>query len=177
MLSQRSLKPSSFLFILLSFVYLAAVISTTLSSSMLISSSVSFSLLLIPSRIFFTSVIVFFISVWMSFIFFNFSLKKNFSLCASIFLLGSLIIFIITTLNSFSGRLPISTLVSYSYGVLSYLFETRSFVASFYLDCCLYFYVSGRLVMLSDFGEAALCRRHHMCPSNTSPSHHPSDML
>ena len=53
--------------------------------------------------------------------------------------LGYLIIFIITTLNSFSGRLPFSILVSYSYGVLSYLFETHSFIASFYLDCCFYF--------------------------------------
>ena len=45
-LSQRSLKPSSFLFILFSFFYPVAVISTILSASLLIHSSVSFSLLL-----------------------------------------------------------------------------------------------------------------------------------
>ena len=63
MLSQRSLKLSSFLFILFSLFRSAAVISTHLSSSSLIRSSASFILLLIPSSVFFISVIVLFNSV------------------------------------------------------------------------------------------------------------------
>ena len=52
MFSQRSLKLSSFLFILFFFFCSASVISTTLSSSLLIHSSASFSLQLIPSSVF-----------------------------------------------------------------------------------------------------------------------------
>ena len=53
MLSQRSLRLSSFLFILFSLFCSAAVNSTILSSSLLICSSVSLSLLLILSSVFF----------------------------------------------------------------------------------------------------------------------------
>ena len=53
MLSQRSLKLSSFLFIIFSFFCSASVISTTLSSSSLIHSSVSFNVLLISSSVYF----------------------------------------------------------------------------------------------------------------------------
>ena len=63
MLSQRSLILSLFLFILLSLFCSAAVISTNLSSSSLIHFSASLILLLIPSSVFFISVIVSFISV------------------------------------------------------------------------------------------------------------------
>ena len=86
-LSQRPFKLSSLLFILFfSLFYSAAEISTILSSTSLIHSSASFILLLIPSSVFFISVIIFFNSVWLFFIFSNSLLKTsyNFLLCASI---------------------------------------------------------------------------------------------
>lgn len=100
---------------------------------------------------------------------FNFSLKKILILCIH-FLLGWL------SSSSLHETLSQEWLhylfwFSYSYGVLSYLFETHSFIASFYLDCCFHFYVSGRLVMLSDLGNLPFVG-DIMCPSNTSPSHH-----
>ena len=67
MLSQRSLRLSSFLFILFSLFYSTAVNSTILSSRSLICSYASVILLLIPSSVFFTSVIVLFISVCLFF--------------------------------------------------------------------------------------------------------------
>ena len=66
MLFQRSVKLSSILFILFFFCSYS-VISSTLSSSFLICSSVSFYLQLFPFSVFFISVIVFLISVWLSF--------------------------------------------------------------------------------------------------------------
>ena len=58
MLSQRSLRLSSFLFILFSLFCYSAVISTILSSSSLIHSSASVILLLIPSSVFFNYCVV-----------------------------------------------------------------------------------------------------------------------
>ena len=63
-LYQRSLKLSAFSKILFSFVCSAWVTLTTLSSSSLIHSSVSSNLLLIPSSVFFVSVILSFNSAW-----------------------------------------------------------------------------------------------------------------
>ena len=60
MLSQRSLRLSSFLFILFSIFCLVEVVSTILSSSSFIYSSASVILLLIPSNILFISVCFFF---------------------------------------------------------------------------------------------------------------------
>ena len=101
-LSQRSLKLSSFHFILFSLFFSMAMISTTLSSSSLVCFSASF-ILLIPSTVFFffSPVIVFFNSLL--------RISYNFLICASILSLSSWIIFIIITLNSFSSKLPIST--------------------------------------------------------------------
>ena len=84
--------------------------------STLIHSSASFSLLLIRSTIFLISVIVFFNSVWLLFIFSDSLLKSfyNFSLCAFILFLSYWITFTIIILNSFSGRSPISTSLSCS---------------------------------------------------------------
>ena len=81
-LSQRTLKLSSFLLILfcLFVFYLAEVISTSLSSDPLIHSFVSFS-----------SIITFFNSASLVFIFYNFLLKNyDLSLCTFIFLPSSL---------------------------------------------------------------------------------------
>ena len=61
MLSQRPVRLSSILFILFSLSCSVVVISTILSSRSLILSSASVILLLIPSRVFFISFIVFFI--------------------------------------------------------------------------------------------------------------------
>lgn len=71
-LSQRSAKLSTFLFILFSLLCSTAVISTTLSSSSLISSSASVILQLIPSNIFFISVIIFFNSLCLFFVFYTY---------------------------------------------------------------------------------------------------------
>uniref|UniRef100_A0A8C6CBZ5 Uncharacterized protein n=1 Tax=Monodon monoceros TaxID=40151 RepID=A0A8C6CBZ5_MONMO len=120
-LSQRSLRLSSFLFILFSLFCFAAVNSTILSSRSLICSSVSVILLLIPSSVFFILVIVLFILVCL---FFNSSrswlnISCIFSIFASILFQRSWIIFTIIILNSFSGRLPISASFSCFSGVLS----------------------------------------------------------
>ena len=66
-LSQRSLRLSSVLFILFTLLCSSEVISTILSSSSLIHPSASNVLLLIPSRVFLISVIVLFVSVCLFF--------------------------------------------------------------------------------------------------------------
>ena len=63
MLSQRSLRLSSFLFILFSLFYSTTVNSTILSFRLLIRSSASVILLLVPSSVVFVSVIVLFMTV------------------------------------------------------------------------------------------------------------------
>ena len=63
MFSQKSLRLSSFHFILFSLFYSTAVISTTLSSSSRIHSSASVILLLIPSSVLFILVVVLFNSI------------------------------------------------------------------------------------------------------------------
>ena len=66
-LSQRSLRLSLVLFILFTLFCSSGVISTILSSSTLIYSSASDILLLIPSRVFLTSIIVLFVSACLFF--------------------------------------------------------------------------------------------------------------
>ena len=104
MLSQRSLKLSFFknLFFFCCFDW---VISNILSSSSLMHSSLLPHLLLIPSYEFFNSVVVFFSSDWLFFIFSNSLLK--FSLCSSILFLSSVSFLIAIALNSLSGKLCI----------------------------------------------------------------------
>ena len=121
MLTQKSLRLSSFLFIPFSLFCSAAVISSILSFSSLIHSSASVIMLLITYSVFFISVIVLLISVCL---FFSYSrsllnISSIFSICASILFPRSWIIFTIITQNSFSGRWPISTSLIYSSGVLS----------------------------------------------------------
>ena len=97
-LSQRSLKLSSFLFILFSLFCSAAVISTILSSGSLTHSSASPILLLIPSSVFLISVIVLLDSIC--------SLCLLCQTCLlsvpPLFFPKSWIFFTIITLNSFS---------------------------------------------------------------------------
>ena len=119
----------------------------------MICSSVSFSLLIIPSSVFCTSALYYSSPVLLYFKLF----VKNFSLCSSQILLSSLIIFMITTLNSFSSRLSVSTSFNSS-GVLSCSFGTCFSVFSFCLTCCSYFHVFCRLVTFPDFGKVAFYR-------------------
>ena len=97
MLSQRSLRLSSFLFILFSIFCLVEVVSTILSSSSFIYSSASVILLLIPSNILFISV-CFFFSYSKSLV----NISCIFSIFASILFQRSWIIFTIIIMDYFS---------------------------------------------------------------------------
>ena len=156
MLSQRSLKLSLFLFILFSFCS-ATEVSITLSSSSLTHSSESFSLLLIPSSVFFHLVMLFFISIWLLFIFSN--SVKNFYLLALCFY-GILPSFVIIWTPS-----QVDCLSPYHLVLLGFYLvpssEICSSAASLCLSFCLHVYVCGRLVTFLDLGEVAFCRR---CP-------------
>lgn len=79
----------------------------------------------------------------------------------------------IITLNSSSSQLPNSTSLSSSSRLLSCSSMWNMFpVTSFYSCCCLYFYVSGRLIMFSDLGKVCFCVRRPVHPSSTLLSHH-----
>ena len=107
MLSQRYLRLSTILFILFSLFCPVVVISTILSFRSLIHSSASVILLSIPSKQFFILFIVLFIIVYLLFSSSRSLLKV--SCIFSIVFPRFWIIFTIITLNSFSGRLPISS--------------------------------------------------------------------
>ena len=80
-----------------------------------------------------------------------------FSVCASILLLRSWIIFTIITLNSFSSRLPISTSLSCS-GVLSYFFIRNMFLCHLTLSnfLCGHCFSGCRSVISFAFGVCPL---------------------
>ena len=102
-LSQRSLRLSSVLFILFTLFCSSAVISTVLSSSSLIHSFALDILLSIPSRVFLISVLALFVSVCL---FFNSSRSLLIDSCIFYILFSRfLITFTIIILNSFSGSL------------------------------------------------------------------------
>ena len=106
-LFQRSLRLSSVLFILFTLFCSSEVIPTILSSILLIHSSASDILVLIPSRVFLILVIVLFVSVCL---FFHSSRSLLISPCIFFILFSRfLIIFTIFILNYFSGSLPISS--------------------------------------------------------------------
>ena len=106
-LFQRSLRLSSVLSILFTLFCSSKVISTILSSGLLILSSASDILLLLPSRVFLILVIVLFVSVCL---FFNSSRSLLIdSYIFSILFSRFLIIFTTIILNYFSGSLPISS--------------------------------------------------------------------
>ena len=116
------------------FILLLGSFSTILSSSSLIHSSDSVILLLIPSSVFFISVVMLFISVCL---FFSSSrsllnISCIFSFCASILFQRFCILFTIITLNSFSGRLPISSSFSLVGFYLAPSFVTYFFAISFF---------------------------------------------
>ena len=134
---QRSLRLSSFLVILFSLFCSALVISNILSSNLLIHSSTSVFLLLIPSNVFLISVIVLLVADCLFFkpsrsLLTHFSYLLN--LCLQfIYLCLHFISKILNhlyyiTLNSFSGRLLI-----FSSFVLSYVFLPYSFIFCMFL--------------------------------------------
>ena len=128
-LSQRSVRLSSVVFILFTLFCPSEVISTILSSSSLIHSSVSDSLLVISSRVFLISVIVLFASMCL---FFNSYRSLLIDSCIFSMLFSRfLIIFTIIILNSFSGSLPIS-----SSFIWTYVFLVCSFICVVFL--CLF---------------------------------------
>ena len=182
----RGLRWSLFLFILV--FCSASVISTTLSSRLLIYSSVSFSLLLIPYIVIFILFIIFFIFVWLLFIFSS-SLLKTFVISYSVHLFSSRV------LSSSSWSLPwtrfwvdclyLPHLVLGFYPIPS--FETCSSVTSFaqvpvfmYLVCWLCFWTVENYpfvgdilcVPAADFSlvTRALCSRGASCVCFLSPS-------
>ena len=149
---QRSLRLSSFLFILISLFCSVAVISTTVSSKSLIHSSASVILLSIPSSVFFTSVILFFISVCSLVLL---GLLETFLVSSQslspILFLRSWIIFTIIFLSSFSSSLPISTSCSCFSGGLSYSFIWDVIVCIFILSnfwCCGFHSMGSGIVVL-----------------------------
>ena len=100
---------------------------------------------------------------------FSSSLLK-FTLCSSILLLSSVSIFIIIALNSFLGRLLISTSLSSFSDIMSCSFVWNTLLCLLILPNSLcFFLVLGRLVTFPNLGEVALCRRHPLGPSNMLP--------
>ena len=139
-LSQRSLRLSSFLFGLSTLFCSSEVISIILSSSSLIHSSASDILLLVPSRAFLISVMVLFVSVCL---FFN----SSRSLLIDFYILSIsfsrfLIIFNIIILNSFSGNFPI-----YSSFIWTSVFLVVFFISTVYI--CLFIFVFKLLCLRS----------------------------
>ena len=148
-LFQRSLKLSSFLFILFPLFYFAAVISTILTSSSLnIHASTSFILLLIPFSVFFISVIVFFNSGYLLELQTLLKTYGIFSLCASIFFFSSWITFTIFTLNFQINWLSLFHLVVFLGFYLSPLYGKYSFAVSFCLK--FYFWSSRRGAVVNE---------------------------
>ena len=115
MLSQRSLRLSSLIFILFS-LFLSAVVIPTILSSRSLFCSASVVLLLIPFREFLISFIVLFIIVCL--LFSPSGSLLNVSCIFSILFPRFWIILTIITLSSFSGRLPISSSFVWSGGLL-----------------------------------------------------------
>ena len=150
MLSQRSLRLSSILFLLFSFFCSMVVISTILSSRPLICYSASVILLLFPFREFWISFIVLFIIICLLFNSSRFLL--NVSYIFFILLPRFWIIFTIIILNSFSGRLPISSSSVWSDGFLP-----CSFICCVFL--CLHILLN-LLCLGSPFHRLQVCSSH-----------------
>jgi len=130
-LSLRSLRLASVLFILFTLFCSSEVISTILYSCSLIHPSASDSLLLILSRVFLISVIVLIVSVYL---FFNSSRSLLIYSCIfSILFSRFLIIFTSIILNSFSGSFRI-----YSSFIWASVFLVCSFICVVFL--CLFFF-------------------------------------
>ena len=153
MLCQRSLRLTSILFFLFSLFCSAVVISTILSSRFLIHSSASVILLLIPSRVF----LIYFVVLFIIFCLLFRSSRSLLNVSCIVFILFTRfwIIFIIITLNSFSGRLPISSSSLWSNGF--YLAPSSAVCFSVFLFCLTYcicglLSTGGRFIVPIAFG-------------------------
>ena len=131
-LSQRSLRLSSVLFILFTLFCSSVVISTALSFSSLICSSTSDVLLLIPSGVFLVSVILLSVSVCLFFTSYR-SLLINYCIFSILFS-TFWIIFTIIFLNYFPGTLPISS--SFFFFFWYCVFLVCSFICAIFI--CLF---------------------------------------
>ena len=147
---------SSILFSVFSLFCSLVVISTILSSRSFIRSSASVILLLIPSREFLISLIVLFIIVYLLFIS-SISLL-NVSCIFSILFPRLCIICTIITLNSFSGRLPIS---SHLLVLVGFCLAPSSAVCFSVFSFCLTYCVWGLLYTGCRF---LLTIIFHVCP-------------
>jgi len=128
-----------------------AVISTSLSSSSLIHSSVSFSLLLILSGIFFSFELLYSSSLFGCPLYFLFVKTSKLSLYPSILFLSSLITFIslLRIISQVDCLSPLHLVILLEFYLVPLSGESFS-VISFCLSCYLYFYVCNRLVMLEE---------------------------
>ena len=127
-LSQRSLRLSSVLFIIFTLFCSSEVISTMLSSSSLIRSSSSDILLLLHSRLLLDSVIMLCLCVYSLILLF---------VIDSYILFSRVLIFTIIILNSFSGSLPISTSFMWTSVFLDY-----SFICVVFLCLSFFFFLT-----------------------------------
>lgn len=102
------------------------------------------------------SVIVLLLSAWVFRVFSKSLLGiSNFPLCSP-----NLYKHYLITFNSLSHRLPIFT--EFFFGILlCSLFWNTFLFASFYLTCCFYLCVSGRLAMFPNLGKVVIYWRHH----------------
>ena len=176
MLSQRSLKISSFLFTYLFFcsVGVSSTMLSTISLIFLVYNLVYYWFLLV----FFISVIVFFISVLLLFILSNSLLKNsNFSLCTYSFFPSFW-----SSLQLLPWTLSLENCLSLLHLVLLgfYLIPLYRACSSSHLilsKLLLYFYACGSLVTFLSLREEAFCRRHSVHPSSAHSFHHPHYMF
>ena len=163
MLSQRSLRLSSILFILFSLLCSLAVISTILSSSSLIHSSASVILLLIPSRVFLISVIVLFITVGLLFSSYR-SLLNDSCIFSSLFpcsFICCVFLCLLLLLNLLCLGSPFCRLQVCS----SHCFWCMPPVGEVGSVACVRFLVhsTGACVLVDEAGSCLSCVQDHVC--------------
>ena len=121
--------------------------------------SLSFTLLLIPSSVFFIK--LFYTSVWLFFIFYN---SVKLSISPSVHPFFSWVLWPPTIIfpSSFLGRRSISTSLTSCSGVLSFVWTCYS-VTLFCLTCCFYFFT------FPETGEVAFVGDNLCVPASHSP--------
>ena len=131
------------------------MISSTLSSNLLIHFSVSSILLLIPSHVFFISVIVFFIFTWLISLYFLTLCSRLLTSCYVhaffSWVLWSSLQSLPWALSKVNCLSPLHLVLLGFWHVSS--FGTCSSATSFFLTCRFHFYISVRLITLPSLGE------------------------